>query len=182
MNEVGPVIQALYPPVSYSSAEFRHILTGAIDLYTTNRIDLGTDNDIRLNFYPTTSTDDNTLTSFSVSDFLETLKSRATNGTVPSPYFSVTDTGTYAPIISFTSHYPNPRALAGAHGTFVAEQIGPIFSDTLNIKSWPYITLTFGDTTRGGPQTAKYYVSDAENAYGSGIVFGTGELNRIYVQ
>lgn len=61
--------------------------------------------------------------------------------------------------------------------TFTPEQISTQFFDKLEVKTWPFITLKFGTL---GP-TAKYYLTQAKGDYGSGIVFGTGILNRIYI-
>jgi hypothetical protein len=158
--------------------QFYHILTGAIDLYTNDRIDLGTENDIRLEFFTTTTTTDTTLTGFTVSNFLDSLKSlNETN-------FEVTNTGsTYSTGINLNSlGYPTPNNPSGATGTFIPEQVWGLFGDILEIRTWPYLTLTFGDSSRGGPQTAIYWASTAIGNYLSGITYAGGWVNRIYIE
>jgi hypothetical protein len=50
-----------------------------------------------------------------------------------------------------------------------------LFSSDLKVEAYPYITLTFSG------YTTQYYVSYDEIKFGSGIVYGTGKLNRIYI-
>lgn len=179
VEDTSSLFTSNFPLVSLAqTGQFLHILTGAIDLYTNNRIDLGTSNNVCLDFYTTTSTTTNTLTGFTVSNFLESITSLSPSGTIPSPDFHVTQTGSYLSTISFSSKYPTPSYLSGAVGVFTPEQIGALFTGSLSIETWPYITMTFGDPI----QTTKYYITASKSDYGSGIIFGTGRLNRIYIE
>ncbi len=171
--ETGSLKSDTFPTAVTSTGEFFHIFTWSLELYTSNRIDLGTHNDVRLGIDATTTTQNPAITSFTVENFMESLVSLAPT------LFQITDTGAgvaYNSGFSFTSKYPNPGHLSGAVSTFTPEQISTQFFDTLEVKTWPFITLPFVS----GP-IAKYYLTTTKDNYGSGIIFGTGVLNRIYV-
>lgn len=171
-HEIGPIQPDVFPNNTINTPltwKFNHIFTGSVDLYTTNRVDLGTSNDVRMDFFTTSDTQNITLTWFTVSNFLETIKS------VHPDDFTVTATGTYNSWFIFDTYYPYPSYLSGATGSFVPEQKGTLFSSGLEVKASPYITLTFSG------YTTQYFVSDRQAIFGSGITYGTGKLNRIYI-
>lgn len=127
-----------------------------MDLYTTNRVDLGTANDVMMSFFATSNTPNTTLTSFKVGNFLESIKSMSPDD------FVITNTGlAYDPDYEFDLHYPDPTYLSGATGSFIPEQKGTLFTSNLKVEAYPYITLTFSG------QTTRYYVSSKQNKFGS---------------
>jgi hypothetical protein len=94
--------------------------------------------------------------------------------------FRLTATGSYSPSIGFTSFYPIPRYITGALSTCTPEQVGSVFLQLARIETWPYMRMTFSGS--GGSQTTQYSISDQKNLYGSGLIYGSGLLNRIYIQ
>ncbi len=174
-NEIGLLNNFIFPTNISTPQEssYLHIFTGSTELYTTNRIDLWTANDVMMSFFTTSSTPNSSLTRFTVSNFLESIVSLSPDD------FTITNTWIYGSWFVFDTSYPNPIYLSGATGSFTPEQKGTItdfFDIDLKVKTYPYITLTFnGYTTR-------YYVSDKQDVYSSWISYESGALNRIYVE
>lgn len=171
-NETWGMYGYAFPDMIFNSNiwTYNHIFTGAIELHTTNRIDLGTSNDIRLGFFATSSMPNPSLTLFKVNNFLESIQSLDPDN------FTITSTGSYPHFLSFSSFYPHPRYLTGSESFFTPEQKGTIFSKNLEIITYPYITLTFRW------QTTQYYASNAEDMFGSWLLYTTGWLNRIFIE
>lgn len=149
---------------------FNHILTGAIELHTTNRIDLGTSNDVRLGFFATSTVPIPSLSLFKVNNFLESIKSLDPDN------FTITSTGSYNHFFNFSTHYPDPSYFFGAIGAFTPEQKGTIFSKKLEIISYPYLILTLSGLT------TQYYASNTEDIFGSWLIYSSGSLNRIFIE
>ncbi len=98
-GEIGSPISYVFPAdIVATGSSFHHILTGTLDLYTTKRIDLGTANDVLMQFYTTSSTPNTSLNTFTVHNFLESLESSSPDK------FIITNTGS---IVIGTSSY-NP--------------------------------------------------------------------------
>lgn len=157
-------------PALAETGTFLHIFTGGLDLYVGNRIDLGTKNDIRMYIGTTIATRQPILSIVTVSNFLESLRA-------DSPGFIVTKTGTYLGAKSAPFYSPDRFAT----GTFIPEQtLSYNVTDLLKVYSAPLLNLIMDGI--GWPQNAIYYLNKDEDSFGSGVIFGSGQLNRIYVE
>jgi len=121
-------------PGSPRQGQFYHIFTGAIDLYITDRIDIGTHNDARVALFPTRASAPR-ITSITVQDFIQ-----STRSDIPDRF----QVFSYRPDQerNIERVYPDSgQVLYVATGAFTAEQVGTGFVDTLSIVATPYVRL-----------------------------------------
>ena len=83
----------------------------------SGRIDLGTENTVRLGLFATSTTPNTQVRGVTLHNFMESIRSLTPQD------FVLTQTGAYDPSISFTTHYPNPAFIFGGMSTFTAEQV-----------------------------------------------------------